>query len=337
MFSFDVVGGTVAREIISSARSEIVDVVRQAYLTHHAGSSVNPKSYFLRFPDKPSARIIALPAFLGGEYDVAGIKWIGSFPENITRNVPRASAVLLLNDYETGYPFACLEASQISAARTAASAVLGAEHLHGARSAGKIAVVGSGVIARNIVEFFAARQWQVGEFAVFDKVAEYADLLGDHIRRDLGTTASSAASLEAAVEDASVVVLATTAAEPYITDPGAFAVGQVVLNISLRDIDPGLILAAHNILDDVDHCLNADTSPHLAEQATGNRDFIDGTIAQLITGEVMLTPDRPKIYSPFGLGVLDLAVGSFVHERARALQRAVPIDGFFGETERWSS
>ena len=59
---------------------------------------------------------------LRGEPGVAGIKWIGSFPDNVARNVPRASAVLLLNDFETGYPFACLEAAQISAARTAASA-----------------------------------------------------------------------------------------------------------------------------------------------------------------------------------------------------------------------
>src|SRR4051794_26779317 len=168
MFSFSVISGTVAREIIKSARREIVDVVRQAYLTHHAGHSVNPSSYFLRFPDDRSSRIIALPAYLGGEYDVAGIKWISSFPGNIAQNMPRASAVLLLNDHDTGYPFACLEAAQISAARTAASAVLGAEHLLGACRAAKIAVVGAGVIARNIVDFFLAQDWQVHEFAVYD-------------------------------------------------------------------------------------------------------------------------------------------------------------------------
>lgn len=337
MFSFNVIGGTVAREVITTCRSDLVDVVKQAYLTHHSGRSVNPNSYFLRFPEKPSARIIALPAYLGGDYGVAGIKWIGSFPENVNRNIPRASAVLLLNDYETGYPFACLEASQISAARTAASAVLGAEHLVGSRRARKIAVIGAGVIARNIVEFFAAQQWQLGEFAVFDNVAEYADLLSNHIRLRVGVPAGSSASLETAIKDADVVVLATTAAEPYITDPHAFAAGQVVLNISLRDIDPTIIASAHNILDDIDHCLTANTSPQLAEQATGNRDFIDGTLAQLVLGEIEIGLDRPKIFSPFGLGVLDLAVGMFVYERALGQQLAVPIEGFFGETERWSS
>ena len=336
MLEFNVVGGTVVRELIANARPEIVEVVRSTYLTHHAGDTVNPNSYFLRFPDKPNARIIALPAYLGGKDSVAGIKWIGSFPDNVQHNLPRASAVLLLNDYETGYPFACLEASQISAARTAASAVLAAEELTGGRTAAKIAVVGSGVIARNIVDFFLDQQWQVGEFAVYDMVAEYAGQLTGYLER-AGRTASVAPTLAEATRDADVVVLATTAANPYISGADAFAPGQVVLNVSLRDIDPDVILGAHNVLDDIDHCLTANTSPHLAEQQVGHRDFIDGTLAQLMSKEIELSTDKPLIFSPFGLGVLDLAVGVHVLQRAIQQNRVVAIDGFFGETERWGS
>src|SRR5690606_34723990 len=101
MYEFSVVGGKAAREIISASRQDIVDVVRDTYLAHHAGDSVNPDSYFLRFPDKPDARIVALPAHLGADADVSGIKWISSFPANIDRGIPRASAALLLNDHET--------------------------------------------------------------------------------------------------------------------------------------------------------------------------------------------------------------------------------------------
>ena len=106
----------------------MIDVVGRTYLLHHDRQSVNPDSYFLRFPTKPDARVIALPAYLGGDVDTIGIKWIASFPGNVQRGMPRASAVLLLNDYETGYPVACLEAAAISAARTAASAALAAGH-----------------------------------------------------------------------------------------------------------------------------------------------------------------------------------------------------------------
>jgi N-[(2S)-2-amino-2-carboxyethyl]-L-glutamate dehydrogenase len=54
-------------------------------------------------------------------------------------------------------------------------------------------------------------------------------------------------------------------------------------------------------------------------------------------GEITLGTDRPKIFSPFGLGVLDLAVGMHVYHTALAQGRALAIDDFFGDTERWPS
>jgi ornithine cyclodeaminase len=47
----------------------------------------------------------------------------------------------------------------------------------------------------------------------------------------------------------------------------------VVLHISLRDLAPEILLASANIVDDIEHCLKANTSPHLTEQLIGNRDF----------------------------------------------------------------
>ncbi|MFL5517046.1 MAG: 2,3-diaminopropionate biosynthesis protein SbnB, partial [Gemmatimonadales bacterium] len=209
MFSFHVMGGTDIRAIIEQSRPEIFARVRDTYLAHHQGRTINPNSYFLRFPDKPNARIIALPALLRGQPSVAGIKWIGSFPDNVTRNIPRASAVLLLNDFETGYPFACLEAAQISAVRTAASAVLGAQELHGSRSAGRVAVIGAGVISRNIVEFLRALDWTIDEVAVHDVVTGYAEKAAQHVDA-LGYRGSVCDTIVDAVTDAEVVILATT-------------------------------------------------------------------------------------------------------------------------------
>src|ERR671925_1365665 len=130
-FELSIINGKTAFDVIRGQRAECIGIVRDAYLAHADGHSVNPDSYFLRFPKKPDCRIIALPAFLGDGFGVAGLKWIASYPGNVHRGFPRASAVLVLNDYETGYPFGILERSIISAARTAASAVLAAYWLHG--------------------------------------------------------------------------------------------------------------------------------------------------------------------------------------------------------------
>jgi len=118
-FDLSIINGKTVFDIIRGHREECIEIVRDAYLAHADGQCVNPDSYFLKFPDKPDCRIIALPAYLGNNFDVAGLKWIASYPANIQRGFPRASAVLVLNSYETGYPFAILESSIISAARTA--------------------------------------------------------------------------------------------------------------------------------------------------------------------------------------------------------------------------
>ncbi|SFC58007.1 2,3-diaminopropionate biosynthesis protein SbnB [Streptomyces aidingensis] len=333
MLPFHIMGGKAVRAVIGRSRPRITAAVDDAYRAHHRGDTVNPDSYFMRFPDKPEARIIALPALLRGTPPVAGLKWIGSFPANVAHNLPRASAVLILNDFGTGYPFACLEASQISAARTAASAALAAGQLHGTRRADRVAVVGAGVISRTVLEFLRDLGWTAGDVVVHDTVPDYAGKAAQYAR-ELGFPARTGDTLRGTCADADVVVLATTATVPYITEPGFFAPGQTVLNISLRDIGPELIADAHNILDDVEHCLRAGTSPHLAVEKFGTREFIDGTLTGLTLGEFAVGRDKPLIFSPFGLGVLDIAVGVEVLAAGRADGTAQAVADFFEES-RW--
>ena len=132
-----------------------------------------------------------------------------------------------------------------------------------------------------------------------------------------------------------MVVFATIAGQPHVSDRSWFDHNPLVLHVSLRDLAPEVILGSTNVLDDVEHCLKADTSPHLAEQLTGNRDFVLGTLDDVIGGRVTLPPDRPVVFSPFGLGVLDLAVGKYVYDRVAANGGLHVVDGFFHEMHRY--
>src|SRR2546426_4656591 len=84
-FELSIINGKTVFDIVRAHRSECIRIVRDAYLAHADGQSVNPDSYFLKFPDKPDCRIIALPAYLGKNFGVAGLKWIASYPANIQR------------------------------------------------------------------------------------------------------------------------------------------------------------------------------------------------------------------------------------------------------------
>jgi 2,3-diaminopropionate biosynthesis protein SbnB len=334
---FSVISGAQVRRALQGREREIVDLVEAAYRLHSAGDSVNPPSYFLQFPDRPSSRIIALPASIGGQLRVDGLKWISSFPQNVPAGLPRASAVLILNDHDTGYPFACLESSIISATRTAALATLAADWLSRDRQRpARAGFFGAGLIARYIHTFLTAAGWSFDQVGVHDLSADSAAGFCGYLEQS-GTAGQVTVHdrPEQLIRSSDLVVFATVASQPHVSDPRWFDHNPLVLHVSLRDLAPEIVLASANIVDDVEHCLKAGTSPHLAEQLTGNRDFLQGTLEDVMAGRVTVPADRPVVFSPFGLGVLDLAVGKHVYDEVAGSGELHMIDGFFDELRRY--
>src|ERR687895_2741584 len=333
---FAVISGAQVQRALQGREKQVMELVEATYRLHGAGDSVNPPSYFLRFPDRPSSRIIALPASIGGPIRVDGLKWISSFPDNVAAGIPRASAVLILNDHDTGYPFACMESSIISATRTAASAALGADRLtQGRRRPTRVGFIGTGLIARYIQMFLAGTGWSFDEIGVHDLSADSAAGFRGHLERSgVAGRITVHDSAEQLIRSSDLIVFATVSSKPHIHEVSWFAHNPVVLHVSLRDLAPEILLASTNVVDDVGHCLKANTSPHLAEQLTGNRDFLLGTLDDVMGGRVTLPPDRPVVFSPFGLGVLDLAVGKYVYDRVAANGGLNVVDGFFHEMQR---
>ena len=333
--TFYVVPGSTVKRVIDDNKKQVFDAVEAAYRLHGSGNTLNPDSYFLRYPDRPSARIIALPAHLGGAIQISGIKWISSFPENRASNLARASAVLILNDATTGYPLACIEGSLISATRTAASAALAAEHISPNPFEGTLAVIGTGVIARTTVEWLLFRNWKFREINLYDVDRKEAEHFSKWLREQYNLQANIQDRLEGAVSNSSLIIFTTTTLDPYLADEKLFEHRPTVLHLSLRDICVNVIRASQNIVDDVDHCLKAKTSLHLTEMAIGNRDFVSGTLVDVLEKKFNLDYERPRIFSPFGLGVLDLAVGNFVLEAAKSSGAAIGLPDFFSNSARW--
>src|SRR5207245_4722639 len=110
----------------------------------------------------------------------------------------------------------------------------------------------------------------------------------------------------------------TVASTPHIADATLFEHNPLVLHISLRDLAPEILLRSQNVVDDVEHVMKANTSPHLAEQKTGNRSFVTGTLADIMTGRRSVNRSRPTIFSPFGIEILDVAVCEWVFDQAAA-------------------
>jgi len=322
-------GASDVRELLEGREGEIIELVARAYVAHGRAQSSLPHSMFLRFPDDDVNRIIALPGYLGDGFEVAGIKWIASFPGNLAADLPRASAVLILNSCSTGRPEAILEASLISAARTAASAALGARELAGEPE--ELGLIGTGLINRTVARFTRAAVPTVERLVLFDLDRARAESAAEELERRLtGIATEVVSTLDEVLSRCHLTSFATTAVEPHVDDLSMCPAGATLLHVSLRDLTPGAILAADNVVDDPDHVSRARTSIHLAELETGSREFIRCTIADLL--EKSASPRDPthrvSVFSPFGLGILDLALGADVARRARESGRGTWLPSF---------
>lgn len=310
---------------------ELIDAVREAYEAHARGATSLPHSVFLTFPDNPRNRIIGLPAHVGGEPGLAGIKWISSFPANVSRGLERASAVIVLNSMEDGRPVAVIEGSVISARRTAASAALAVRSLHGERRLSVVGVLGCGRINLEITRFLHAARDGGWELLAWDLDPERAGRFAARCEASLpGVTARVAAGPGQLLEQCPLVSIATTAATPHVHDLSMCPAGATILHVSLRDIAPEAIAVCDNVVDDPDHVCRAQTSLHLLEQRRGDRGFIRCSLGEVLTGAAppRRSADGVTVFSPFGLGILDLVVAARVHQAARRLGVGTPIRSF---------
>ena len=244
---FAVISGAQVQQALQGREKQVVELVEPTYRLHAAGDSVNPPSYFLRFPDRPTSRIIALPASVGGQRRVDGIKWVSSFPDNVAAGIPRASAVLILNDHATGYPFAVhgeLHHQRLQHRR------LGRRWPRTGSAATRprptrIGFFGVGLIARYIHTFLAATDWSFDEIGLYDLSADSAEGFKGYLERSGAPTPGSPCTTapKQLIRSSDLIVFATVAGQPHVHDPAWFAHNPLVLHVSLRDLAPEILLA----------------------------------------------------------------------------------------------
>lgn len=182
--------------------------------------------------DGPDRRFMAMPAYLGGDYQVAGCKWYGSNVENKQRGLPRSILMFTLSDKDTGAPLAIMSANLLSAYRTGAIPGVGARFL-AREDATVVGIVGPGPMNRTSLESFMAVRPNIDTVKVSGRGQAGIDGYIAWVKERFPqiTTVEQVADMEAAVRDSDIVSVAVPSPSgsenyPHIRDewvkPGAF-------------------------------------------------------------------------------------------------------------------
>jgi len=317
--------------LLREREHEILEAVQLAYQMHAVGNTTMSPDAFLRFPAMRK-HFIAKPAYLGGTFNAAGIKWIGAFPSNLARNIERASATFILNSIETGQPTAIMESSIIGAKRTAASAALAARYLWTENSVKRVGLIGCGPINYETLRFLLAVYPMIETVYLYNRTLARAETFKNAVLHKMNANLNIQIkeSSSAVLQACPIISLATTAKVPHITSFTDHVENAVLLHLSLYDLSSDIILKADNIADDIDYVCNNNTSVHLAEQQVGHNAFMRTTIGHIVNGDAApRDTEKPfAVYNPVGLGILDIAVALLIQKLALEQKMGTVIEAF---------
>jgi ornithine cyclodeaminase len=298
----------------------VMDAVEDSFRLHHQGQTNLPHKTVLDLGERERGRGNAMPAYVGGEYDVFGIKWIAGFPNNPARHgLPRATGFFILNDSWTGVPLAVMDCTLLSAMRTGAVTGVGAKYLARPDSQ-SVAMIGAGVQARTQLEALAVALPNLSQVRVFDINQETAEGYATEMGEKLALDVQAVLTAEAAVLDADIVVTVTIADEPIVKEawmaPGGFfsAVG------SYQEEEFEVVQNSDRVVvDGLEHVLHRGTPVIALMVAQGM--IAEDEIAELgsiVSGDApgRQTPDERIFFSPIGMGTEDVCVCNKVYELA---------------------
>ncbi|HVT43952.1 MAG TPA: ornithine cyclodeaminase family protein [Thermoanaerobaculia bacterium] len=302
------------------------DILRRLAL----GEGHQPLRNLMRPPD--AAGFLGLmPSFVASPEPYFGLKAVCVFPGNPARGLDSHLGGVLLYSGETGQLLAVMNASAITAIRTAAVTAVATRALARPESS-VLAIIGAGVQAAAHLEAMAGilRLAEV-RVAGLDR-GRLERFVARATKQYSAFSTMAAASVEEAVRDADVVVTVTSSREPVLKRPwiadGAHInlVGSSVP--AAREADGATMAAGRLFVDRRESTINesGDYLMALAEGAIGP-DHIAGEVGEVLLGELegRRSPDEITIFKSLGLAIEDLAAARHLYRKARELGRGTAV------------
>ena len=323
------------REVaVACADLDPVAVVADALAHHAAGDCELPEEAYLAWQTHRGepARLLAMPGLLDGE-GVVGVKVLASNPGNPARGLARAAGLTVLFERASARPVCVMEAATISALRTAAVSALAARLLAGPPIE-RMALIGAGALASAHLDLLPPLLPGLAEIRLHDVAPGRAQALAMSFERGLRQRLRVAPSAERAIRGAELVITTTTATEAYVALDW-LAPGALVVNVSLDDVLPEVVLGVDRVVVDDWDVVKGDRRRLLGRMARdglvtgpGAAGPVHAQLGDLLVGRRPgREGDRERILvNPFGLAIEDVALAVRVHAAARRLGLGVGLE-----------
>jgi len=304
-----------------------IEAVSQALRLHAKGQIVQPLKPYLRWRGEENHiadRLIAMPAYLGGEKPTAGLKWVGSKHDNPSlRGLERASALLVLNDPESHYPIAVMEGSLLSGMRTAAVTAIATRYL-ARQGFQRVACIGCGPIAQMQLSTLLEQFSPISTIHLFDLNPLAAKSLAERLhQRFSGVECQIAAKAEAAVRGGEVVITCTVADKPYIPYEW-LSKGTFISNVSIMDLHKEVFLQADKVVVDDWEQSNREKKVinQLVLEGRFSREQLHAELGEIAIGQRpgRESEDEVIVLNPMGMAIEDIACAQAIYQKALAAQ-----------------
>lgn len=300
--------------------------VERTYVLIEEGDVIVPGKIVMRWgstleDENIYGRINAMPGYVGGEYGLAGIKWIGSGPMNYKKGLPRASVTIILNDPDTKLPVCIADGTQVSAMRTGASGGV-AMKLLSRRDAGTLLICGAGAQARTQLEA-AMIVRPIRTLYVYDIRPESArKFAAESMAKYPGLQAVVVDTPEQAARESDIIICVTLATEPIIHS-GWLKKGCLLMNMADYEVTYDCVRKADKVVVDtwevVKHRL-VSTVSLMARDGEFRDEDLYAELGQILCGRKQSRENDDEIiyFNAVGTGNLDIAVATRCYKKALA-------------------
>ena len=184
------------------------------------------------FPNMPVAgpdrRFVAMPAYLGGRFDICGNKWYGSNAANPSKGLPRSVLTVMLNNKETGEPLTLMSANLLSAARTGAVPAVASKYL-ARKDSEVISMIGCGPINQSCLRHILSQMPKIKKVICFDLFTEKAESCAKWISETFHLDAAASTDLQATLSQSDITTIAASRLKPVNFKKGWIKPGTTVL------------------------------------------------------------------------------------------------------------